>query len=86
MTELRAFLLGKISHDQAHAVKFKAQPDLAAHRSLPLTGPPEETFGKTSGRFCPLNAEHIWPFRLETLKINPIVSPLAHSYVYVLLL
>lgn len=61
MTELCAFLLGKISHQQAHAVMFKAQPDLVAHRPLPLTGPPEEAFGRAPGRFCPLNSDPIWP-------------------------
>lgn len=74
MTELSAFLLGKISHQQAHAVKFKAQPNLAAHRPLPLTGPPEKASGRTSGRFHPLNSKHIWPFRLQTSKINSIIS------------
>lgn len=86
MTELHAFLLGKISHQRAHAVKFKAQPDLAAHRPLPLTGPPEEASDRTSGRFRPLNSEHICPFRLETFKINSIISLLTHSYIYFLLL
>lgn len=86
MTELHAFLLGKISHQRAHAVKFKAQPDLAAHGPLPLTGPPEEAFDRTSARFHPLNSERICSFRLETFKINPIVFLLTHSYIYFLLL
>lgn len=73
MTELCAFLLGKISQQQAHSVKFKAQPNLATHRPLPLTGSPEGALGRTSGRFHPSNSEHIWPFRLETFKINRIL-------------
>lgn len=80
MTELGAFLFGKISHQQAHAVKFKAQPDLAAHRPLPLTGPSEEeTFGRSLGRFFPLNSKHTWPLRTETFKTNPVISLLVHS-------
>lgn len=84
--KLSTFLLSKISYQCAHTVTFKAQPDLSARSHLPLTGPPKGAFDRTSGKTHPLNSGHIWQFRLENLKINPIASLLTQYYIYFLLL